>query len=63
LHRIRIPTQIVWGENDKLFPVAYGRKLAACIPGARFSVIPNCGHLPHVEAPDALQSLVAARAH
>jgi pimeloyl-ACP methyl ester carboxylesterase len=58
LHRIRIPTHVIWGEQDRLFPVEYGRKLASCVPGAMFSVIPACGHLPHVEAPDALQQLV-----
>jgi pimeloyl-ACP methyl ester carboxylesterase len=59
LHRIRMPAHVIWGAEDRLFPVAYGRKLAASIPGAKFSTIANCGHLPHVEAPDALYELVA----
>jgi pimeloyl-ACP methyl ester carboxylesterase len=59
LHRIRVPTQVVWGAEDRLFPLEYGRKLAAAIPGATFSVIDRCGHLPHVEQPDALERLVA----
>jgi pimeloyl-ACP methyl ester carboxylesterase len=58
LHRIRLPTQVVWGEQDRLFPVEYGRKLAGLIPGARVTVIRDCGHLPQVEQPDALAAIV-----
>jgi len=61
LHRLAaLPTQVVWGDQDRLFPVEYGRKLAALIPGARFTVIENCGHLPQIEQPDRLTDLVLA---
>jgi pimeloyl-ACP methyl ester carboxylesterase len=58
LHRISVPTQIIWGELDRLFPLAYGQLLARCLPAAKFSVLRNCGHLPHAEQPAALRQLI-----
>jgi pimeloyl-ACP methyl ester carboxylesterase len=60
LHRLALPTQVVWGDQDRLFPADYGRRLAALIPGASFSVIEDCGHLPQIEQPDRLTDLVLA---
>jgi pimeloyl-ACP methyl ester carboxylesterase len=60
LHRLALPTQVIWGAQDRLFPLEYGRKLAGLIPGARFAVIDDCGHLPQIEQPDRLAELVLA---
>jgi pimeloyl-ACP methyl ester carboxylesterase len=49
LHRIRVPTLLVWGDDDKLVPLPHGPAYAALIPGARLHVIEQCGHVPHVE--------------
>ncbi len=49
LHRIAVPTQIVWGDSDKLFPAAYGALWRQRIPNSVLTVIERCGHLPHVE--------------
>ncbi len=62
LHRVRIPTQVIWGEQDRLFPPAYGRRLASLIPGARFATIPDCGHLPAIEKPEELAALLDSAA-
>ena len=51
LHRIDIPTLLVWGENDGIVTTDYGAALRGLIPGARMSVIPDAGHHPHVEQP------------
>lgn len=58
LGRIRIPTLVLWGENDRLFPPAYGEAWAKAIPGARLEVLPRCGHLPIQEQPDSFVKLV-----
>lgn len=63
LHRLRLPTHVIWGSDDRLFPPEYGRRLASLIPGARFSVIERCGHLPQVERPAELTALVRQLAH
>jgi pimeloyl-ACP methyl ester carboxylesterase len=49
LHRITLPTLLVWGANDKLLPPAYASAWQKLIPGAQPVVIPDCGHLPHIE--------------
>jgi len=53
LHRIRIPTLVLWGAADRLVGEAYGRAFAAAVPGAEFETIAGAGHFPHVEQPKA----------
>lgn len=53
LPAIAVPTLLVWGASDRIVTPAYGRALAAAIPGARFAEIRNAGHLPHLEDPEA----------
>jgi len=52
LHRITVPTLLVWGESDGIVSPAYGAAYRDAIPGARLEVIAAAGHLPHVEQPD-----------
>jgi pimeloyl-ACP methyl ester carboxylesterase len=54
LHRIDVPTHIVWGDGDKVIPPAYGAALQTLIPGATLATLPACGHLAHAEQPQAL---------
>ncbi len=53
LHRIDLPTLLVWGRNDRLYPPAYAHAWQRLIPGAKVVLVPDCGHLPHVEQPQA----------
>lgn len=59
LPRISVPTHLVWGQDDRIAPVGYGRRYAEAIPGAGFSVIPDAGHHPELEQPDAFVSVVS----
>ena len=52
LHRIRIPTLLLWGAADRILSEAYGRAYCAAIPGARFETIERAGHFPHLEQPE-----------
>ncbi|MFL5068375.1 MAG: alpha/beta fold hydrolase [Xanthobacteraceae bacterium] len=52
LHRIDAPTLILWGDDDKVIPPAYGKAFAELIPQSRLEVIGNCGHLAHIERKD-----------
>jgi pimeloyl-ACP methyl ester carboxylesterase len=52
LHRIDVPTLLIWGANDGLVSVAYAEAYCQMIPGARLVVIPEAGHLPQVEQPE-----------
>ncbi len=50
---VTAPTLILWGEQDRLIPVAAGQWLAEAMPTAQITVYPNIGHLPQEEAPAA----------
>ena len=52
LHRIKIPTLVMWGDSDGIVKPDYGRALAGSIPNAQFRLIERCGHYPHLERPD-----------
>lgn len=60
LHRIDVPTLLIWGEHDRLFPVEHGRTYQRLIPGARLAVIPACGHVPQIERPDEFVAEIEA---
>ena len=45
LPRIKAPTLVVHGEDDKLVPPVNGRVVAKRIPGARFELLPKAGHI------------------
>lgn len=49
LHRVQVPTLILWGDDDRLLPTEYGPAYRDLIPNSRLEVIAQCGHLPHVE--------------
>jgi pimeloyl-ACP methyl ester carboxylesterase len=51
LHRINVPTLIIWGANDRLFPMEYAYAYHQLIPGSKAVIIPECGHIPQVEKP------------
>ena len=46
------PTLIVWGEEDRVFPLAVGEELQRTIKGSSLVRIPNAGHIPQWERPD-----------
>lgn len=49
--RLKMPALIIWGEEDRLIPLAAGQWLDANLPDAEFHALPNIGHLPMEEAP------------
>ena len=56
---VRVPTLVVWGEDDRIVDPGYGRALADAIPGARFELLPRTGHLPQLETPEAVADALA----
>ena len=60
LHRITIPTLILWGDHDRICPVSNAAVFQALIPGSRLQWIHNCGHLPHVEKAQDLVGYLTA---
>jgi pimeloyl-ACP methyl ester carboxylesterase len=58
LKHVSIPVLVVWGESDRVADVEYGRAYAQSFPHARFELIPEAGHLPQIEQPERLLTLV-----
>ncbi len=50
--RIDVPVQLVWGEQDRFFPLDWAREMVADFPDARLAVIPNAGLFAHEERPE-----------
>ena len=51
LKSINVPTLILWGKRDRLFPPAVGQRFQAAIAGSRLVVFDELGHVPHEEDP------------
>jgi pimeloyl-ACP methyl ester carboxylesterase len=56
---ISCPTLLVWGEEDRVVPVADGERLAELIGQAELRVFAGCGHNPQFELPDVVNPLLA----
>jgi pimeloyl-ACP methyl ester carboxylesterase len=61
LHRIAIPTLVLWGADDRLLPVGYAKLFAESLAGpSEVRVIPGAGHLAELDAPEACAEAVSA---
>jgi pimeloyl-ACP methyl ester carboxylesterase len=63
--RIAVPTLLIWGELDARSPLSVARQFEKAIPEAELVVIPDAGHVCHLERPEPLNEAVRAfcRAH
>jgi len=52
------PTLVLGGADDALTPPAVVQALAEQIPGAQLHTLPDCGHLPTLEQPEATSALM-----
>jgi pimeloyl-ACP methyl ester carboxylesterase len=59
IHRIVVPTLVVWGAADNVIAPAYAEEFAHRIPDARVELIDHAGHLPHLEQPHKVAQLVS----
>jgi 2-hydroxy-6-oxonona-2,4-dienedioate hydrolase len=55
---LKMPTLIVWGARDRVFPKSQARDAEARIQEGSFELIPDCGHLPHIECPEPFVAAV-----
>jgi len=58
LHRLTMPTLILWGELDRLIPAAQAPVWAGLIPNAQTRILAGVGHLPFEESPEAARIVV-----
>lgn len=57
LHRIKMPTMIVWGDEDKLIPVQQTETWRKFVPNADIKIYRGAGHLVHLEKPEAVEEI------
>ena len=55
---IKVPTLIIWGQEDKVVPLAVGRNFKRDIPDSELVIIPRCGHIPQEEEPLETRRLI-----
>lgn len=58
LARVKLPTLIVWGREDRVVPPSAAEVWQQSITGARLEVLDNCGHRPEIEQSEAYSRLV-----
>lgn len=56
LQKIEVPALVVAGEDDQIAGLDGARAMAAALPKGKFVSLPGVGHMPMLEAPDALGS-------
>ena len=52
-----VPTQIIWGRDDRIIPVAHAERLGGKLP---VHILDGAGHLPHMEKSGEVNRLIAA---
>jgi pimeloyl-ACP methyl ester carboxylesterase len=55
---VRAPTLLIWGAKDRLVPSTFATQWVDVIPGARLHVIENASHVPMIESPAELLSVI-----
>ncbi|MEU4953190.1 alpha/beta fold hydrolase [Streptomyces lavendulae] len=60
LRRVDVPALLLWGGSDRIVTPAYGAAYAEAFGSGRLHVIPEAGHLPHLERPEATLAAIDA---
>ena len=58
LHRIAVPTLVLWGRDDALVPAVYAEEFARRIEGSRVEVLDDCGHALQGDQPEQTFNLI-----
>jgi pimeloyl-ACP methyl ester carboxylesterase len=58
LPAVTAPTLVVWGGCDYVLPAHQARTAVGLLPHGRLALLPDCGHLPHVEHPDRFAAVL-----
>jgi pimeloyl-ACP methyl ester carboxylesterase len=58
LSRLRVPTLVIWGRDDNVFPLHHATSITQAFPHAKFYVIPECGHWSPIDAPEGIAKCI-----
>jgi len=55
---LKLPTLLIYGEDDLDTPLQYGRMIHNLIPGSKLETVPGAGHFAHRDRPDEVFTLI-----
>jgi pimeloyl-ACP methyl ester carboxylesterase len=58
LHRIQVPTLLIWGLNDTITPPMVAHEFYRLLPNPELHFLDHCGHAPMMERPQAFNRLL-----
>jgi 3-oxoadipate enol-lactonase len=58
LEKIAVPTLVITGDEDRVYPPELARRLAERIPGAELVTLEGCGHLSNLEQPERFNEVL-----
>jgi hypothetical protein len=61
LPAVTAPTLVIWGGCDYVLPAHQAQSAVGLLPHGRLALLPDCGHLPHVEHPDRFAAVSPPR--
>ena len=59
LSQVHVPTTIIWGERDGLFPIACARDFHAGIANSELILLPHAGHMPQAQVPKTVAKIIS----
>jgi pimeloyl-ACP methyl ester carboxylesterase len=60
LPTLTTPTLVIWGGCDYVLPAHQAQTAVDLLPHGRLALLPDCGHLPHVEQPERFAAVLGA---
>lgn len=58
VQKLSVPVLFIWGDADAFAPPSVGQEMARKMSDARIEILPDAGHLAHVDRPDAVAALM-----
>ena len=58
LESIRAKTLVIWGKQDRFFPVSHAERAVSRIPDSRLELIDDCGHISLLDQPERVSELM-----
>ena len=58
LNQIKIPTCLIWGNNDTITPPFVGEDFHKLMPNSELHFIDKCGHAPMMEVPESFNKIL-----
>ena len=57
-HNFNRPILVLWGKEDRVFPVSHTKKAMQLLPDAELKLFDRCGHYPQWEQPEAFVTAI-----